>query len=271
MSQRWYTWAEICEKQVPRLNDFLAVRNQVLRALRRADPITAVAVIGSAVTDPTVRSDINLCIVCDRAHLAAVRATLEEIKLFARKRGMRVTFDILLAEALTPEGPYEMRLLQRACDEGGAVRGCVLSYVQPSGEPLKAQVKRYLERQLGYFREQQASNLVLNDQVVVCERVIQTVWTAARMVLLLRDIPVRTRKEVRECYRADGDPLEEIFVRLLRIDVAYEEALPTFLRTNSVNGVAGAQHEYTDLVATSAQALLDGVLPFLEGNLTLVR
>jgi len=147
-----FSWKEIANGQIPKLEDFSIVRSLIISELEKCDEIIGGVICGSVIRgDHNVRSDVDCLVVHSGQNILKIIGLLQELNRFAKQLYVPVEFipvDIRVAHTSTVEMSFGMHL-DWSARNGGCIKTNpipMLSFDLDMGQELQNYVRLKLNK-----------------------------------------------------------------------------------------------------------------------------
>jgi len=242
---RVFSWGEIVRKEVPKIEDFSRVCEEIRHELLRTGGVLGAVLFGSAVGARFMeRSEVDCLLVYDGMHRAALTEALHRLQASARKRNIPIGFvpvdDVSARVGLHTIGPSFAYHLELAAKALGVIQDNPLIFIRlpDSANSQSARVEDvlgYLRRKIFRFERGIAEFPVMaeSEYFHFLRKILESPIHIARKVLLLSvpNLSSDSKAHVTRHY-PDIVPsrLHEIFQILLSMDSDYSHEVLSQLR-----------------------------------------
>ncbi len=242
---RVFSWMEIKEKAVPKIEDFSRVCEEIRSELLQTDGVLGAVLFGSAVGVRFMeRSGVDCLLVYDGMHRTALTEALHQLQASARKRNIPIGFvpvdDVSARIGLHTIGPSFAYHLELAAKALGVIQDNPLTFIRlpDSANSQQARVEDvlgYLRRKIFRFERGIAEFPVMaeSEYFHFLRKILESPIHIARKVLWLSvpNISSDSKAHVIRHY-PDIAPsrLREIFQTLLSEDSDYSREVSAELR-----------------------------------------
>src|SRR3990167_3817535 len=233
---RVFSWGEIVRKEVPKIEDFSRVCEEIRHELLRTGGVLGAVLFGSAVGARFMeRSEVDCLLVYDGMHRAALTEALHRLQASARKRNIPIGFvpvdDVSARVGLHTIGPSFAYHLELAAKALGVIKASPLTFIRlpDSANSQSARVEDvlgYLRRKILRFDQGIVELPVMaeNEYFHFLRKILESPIHVARKVLWLSVPNLSSDSKahvIRCCPDIVPSPLREIFQTFLSMDSDY--------------------------------------------------
>lgn len=266
-----FTAEEVQQGLIPRLEDFVVVRNKLVAALTAESAVESALVFGSLVRDDhTIRSDLDCAVVYDWDAHEGVFNLLGRLATEAAQ--LYVPLNLESCDSGTAKtrfhrfGPSFREHLNKAQKAGGGIKGDVCKHFGPS-VPVKQELESYLGHKLSKlqigrtnYRAQDA-----HAQAHYLQKMLEAPIHVARKTLTyLGKLDGDSKADVSRMYTSviGGERAEQLgSLRLL--DEAYSEMLVRSLENKAIDDYEEGLRRFFDCA--------DNAIKFVRDNIGIIR